>query len=384
MKIVIAPDKFKGCLSAAKVAEAIAAGVRRAIPGAEVDLCPMADGGEGTVEAMIAATGGTARTATVTGPLPGTEVEATFGLLGDGVTAVVEMAAAAGLALFSPDQRNPLRTTTYGTGELIRAAVDAGAVRVLLGIGGSATTDGGLGCAQACGARVWIDTNPGSRSGFNIEESLPVELREPATGGDLAVFHSMTRPNVAAEIIVACDVTNPLFGPNGAACVYGPQKGADEWMVRTLDAGLERLAVRTRNMEKAKLPGAGAAGGLGFGMVAFFGATLRSGVEIVTEAVGLRDRLRGADLCITGEGRLDRQSLSGKTPVGVARVCGEVGVPCVALAGSLDVGEADVRAAGLSAAYEIADARVSVEERIRRAAELLSDAAERIVRELAR
>src|SRR4051794_7463737 len=272
MRIVIAPDKFKGCLAARAVAEAMARGVLDAAPGAAVDLCPVADGGEGTVEALVAATGGRVETCRVTGPLPEMNVDAAFGVLGGGRTAVVEMAAASGLALLRPEDRNPLNTTTFGTGELLVAAARTGVEEMILGIGGSATTDAGIGCAQACGLPVIL------------EGGEPVAPTEPLCGRDLdrvvLVKHGRGSPVERVLLTVACDVTNPLYGPNGAAAVFGPQKGATPEVVRWLDDELRALANRLGKTTEANTPGAGAAGGLGFALLAWFGAELRSGVEI--------------------------------------------------------------------------------------------------------
>ena len=329
MKVVIAPDSFKETLSAVEVAEAIAAGVRDADPVAEIDLCPMADGGEGTVEAMVAATGGAVHTADVFGPL-GEPREAQFGVLGDGATAVLEMAAAAGLALVPPQKRNPLRTTTFGVGRLIRAALDVGARKMIIGIGGSGTVDGGTGCAQALGV-VFIDKHgrlsPCGLAGGGLRDIARIDVTD-------------RDPRLAdCDIRVACDVTNPLTGPEGAAAVYGPQKGATPEVVEVLEAGLINLAGvirRELGIDVEYLPGAGAAGGLGAGLVAFAGATLQRGVEIVAEAVGLEQRLRDANLVITGEGKFDSQSASGKTVFGVARLAAAAKVPAVCIPAQAD------------------------------------------------
>lgn len=348
MKVVIAPDSFKESLAAGEVAAALAAGVLDVVPAAQIDLCPMADGGGGTVAAMVAATGGRLLTADVFGPL-GEPLRAQFGLLGvpvgsalpgelglaavpgevpsEGWTAVIEMAAASGLALVSPERRDPTRTTTFGTGQLILAALDAGAKKILLGIGGSATNDGGTGCAQALGV-AFTDRTGGlcvcGLAGGGLQALAHVDL----SGRD---------PRIAqATIRVACDVTNPLTGPTGAAAVYGPQKGATPEVVEALDRGLANLAQVIRKdlgIDVESLPGAGAAGGLGAGLVAFAGARLEPGLAMIAEAVGLSRRLRGADLCITGEGRLDRSSGFGKTAVGVSRIASAAGVPVLCVPG---------------------------------------------------
>ena len=373
MKVVLAPDKFKSSLSAPDVCRAIAAGLTRAEASIEIDACPQADGGEGTVEALVAATGGRLETRRVTGPLPEMKVDATFGLLGDGGTAVIEMAAASGLALLQPRDRNPLNTTTFGTGELLMAAAGLGVGHIILGIGGSATVDGGIGCAQACGLPVIL------------EDGQPVSMTEPLCGRDLAsvlmIKHGRGSPIERVSITVACDVTNPLYGPTGAAAVFGPQKGATPQQVRWLDDVLRRLAERTGNLAEADTPGAGAAGGLGFGMLAFFAAVLRPGAQIVIEATRLRERLAGADLCITGEGRLDAQSLHGKAPIAVARLCKELGVPCIALVGSVGPGANAARAEGLREWWALNDGAMSDEESHRRAGELLETLAERLARQ---
>jgi glycerate kinase len=376
MRIVIAPDKFKGNLTAAEVAEAIARGVRLAAPSAEIDLCPMADGGEGTVAALVAATGGTLVTRTVTGPLPEMKVAATFGILGaragEPRTAVIEMAAASGLALLRPDQFDPLATTTFGTGELVRAAAEMGVRNILLGIGGSATIDGGIGCAQAAGLPVLL------------RDGEPTSPTEPLCGRDLPkvvlVKHGRGSPVDGVTVTVACDVTNPLFGPSGAAAVFGPQKGASPAMVGELDRELRRLAERLGKLDIAQTPGSGAAGGLGFGMMAFFGASLRSGVEIVADAVGLRRRLAGANLCLTGEGRLDDQSAAGKTVAGVAHACRAAGVPCIALAGTIGPGADAVLAEGVTAYFAIADRPMQIAESMSRSRDLLTATAANVVR----
>jgi glycerate kinase len=360
MRILICPDKFKGSLTAPDAARAMAEGARRALPQAELDLCPLADGGEGTVAALVAATGGRIVTQRVVGPLPDMQVDAAYGLLEGGRMAVIEMAAASGLALVPPQRRNPLHTTTFGTGQLLLAAAAAGARSIILGLGGSATTDGGVGAAQGAGLSV------------RLEAGLATE---PLCGRDLdrvtAVHRPVDWPLAGVTITAACDVTNPLFGPQGAAPVYSPQKGADGPTVERLDTSLRRLAERLGLLELAQRPGAGAAGGLGFGMLAFFGASLRPGIELVGQAVDLRRRVQRADLVLTGEGKLDEQSLAGKVPAGVAALCRELGKPCLALAGRVTLSREQLRTAGFTRAAQIGYRP----DAMTRAAELLAEVA---------
>ncbi len=379
MKIVVAPDSFKECLPAGLVAQAIADGLRAAWaalgPGderLEVVPVPMADGGEGTVETVLAAAGGQLRTVTVTGPL-GEPVQASFGLLADGVTAVIEMASAAGLHLVPPPQRDPTKTTTYGVGELIRAAMDARASRILIGIGGSSTTDGGTGCAQALGWRFLVRTGReilGPMCGGRLSEIAQID----PTGRD---------PRLArTDIVVACDVDNPLTGPQGAAAVYGPQKGATPEQVQLLDEGLARLARLTKRDVGTlieQMPGAGAAGGLGAGLVAFCGARLRRGVESVAETVDLAGKIQGADLVITGEGRLDDQSLRGKVVCGVAGIARRLGLPTVAVAGQMG-GSGEGLSVSLAGWLCIIDRPMALEQAMGEAPALLRRAGEQVLR----
>jgi len=371
MKILIAPDKFKGCLSAAEVAHHLAIGAYLADPSAEISLCPMADGGEGTVQALVSATGGELLTHRVTGPLPDTKVDAIFGILGDRKTAVIEMAAASGLALLPPDLRNPLNTTTFGTGELLLAAAELGVARIILGIGGSATCDAGIGCCQAAGLPVLM------RSGE------PAAHTEPLTAQDLPEVVLIKRgrgtPLDRLHILVASDVDNPLYGPRGAAPVFAPQKGASPEQVRWLDSELEHLARRCNAIDAATTPGAGAAGGLGFAMLAFFNAELRPGIDIVIDAVHLADRLNNIDLVLTGEGRLDASSLGGKTVIGVADLCKQLHIPCIAICGEItDPGS--LHDQGLTAAFALRKPTMSLEESMQQAGKLLESAAQTAVR----
>ena len=352
MKIVIAPDSFKESLSAPEVAAAIARGWRQVFPEAELLLRPMADGGEGTVDAVLAATGGERRECRVCGPL-GEPVLAHWGWLGEG-TAVLEMASASGLHHVPRDRRDATVTTSLGTGELIRAALDAGATRIILGLGGSATNDGGAGLLQALGVR-FLDAR---------------EVELPPGGAALA---RLARIDVGgldprllqARLEIAADVDNPLCGPRGASRVFGPQKGADPQQVEQLDAALEhyaRVVAATLGEDHSHHPGVGAAGGLGFAARAFLHAGFRPGIELVAELSGLADAVEGADLVITGEGRLDSQSLHGKTPVGVARIARAAGVPVVALAGSLGEDYQALYAAGIDAAFALSPGPQSLEQ----------------------
>ncbi len=327
MKIIIAPDKFKGCLSASEVVDAISEGIKSVLTDAQIDPCPMSDGGEGFVQTLVSATNGKLMTATVTGPLPDMRVEATYGMLGDDATAVIEMSAASGLHLLSPEDRNPMRTTTFGTGELILHALDAGAKQILLGIGGSATNDGGLGCAQACGLPILM------------ADGEPVSHTDPLVAADLErvmfIKHGRGSRVDRLPITVACDVTNPLLGPAGASRTYGPQKGASPEDIEQLEIWLGALARRTNTIDIARASGAGAAGGLGWGLMAFFNARLEPGVEIILRATRVRERLAHADLCITGEGRLDNTSFKGKVIGAIIGLCREMSVPTAIIAGDV-------------------------------------------------
>ncbi len=325
---MLAPNAFKGTLSAIEAAGAMAEGARRALPEARLDLLPIADGGDGTMDALIAGAGGERRRLRIRGPL-GEPVDAEYGLLEGGKVAVIEMARAAGLALVPPQRRDPRITTTYGVGELMQHAYDAGARRFIIGIGGSATNDGGAGMAQALG--------------YHLLDDNGVEL---APGG--AALSRLARIHVGgvhsdwkqAQVDVACDVTNPLTGPQGASAIYGPQKGATPDVVAELDAALKRLAETIRRdlgVDVERLPGAGAAGGLGAGLVAFVGGRLRPGAEMVMEALHVEDRLRDVDLVVTGEGRIDAQTARfGKGPAILAKHARAAGIPVIAIGGGID------------------------------------------------
>ena len=371
MKIVIAPDSFKGSLTAVEVADAIAVGVERACPNAEIVSIPLADGGEGTVEALVRATGGRVLRHPAADPL-GRTIESFFGVLGDGATTVVEMAAASGLPLVPDDLRDPMKTTSYGTGELIRAALNTGCRKLILGIGGSATNDGGVGAIQALGGS--FRDAAGSEVGFG--------------GGELsrirAIDLSGLDPRLKdAEITVACDVENPLTGDNGASSVFGPQKGATPEMIALLDAGLKNLAAvirRDLGRDVENLPGAGAAGGLGAAAVAFLNATLKPGIEIVLEATRFAERLKGADLVITGEGRIDAQTLQGKTVCGVLRLAASEDVPVLALGGGVEADGYKLLDRGAIAVLPIVNRPMSLQEALEDAPRLLAIAVEQGMR----
>jgi glycerate kinase len=345
MKIVLAFDSFKGNLTAREVCEIVRDGIQSVRPEIEAVLLPMADGGEGTAEAMMAALGGEWIPLTVTGPLPSMHVEAGFAWLEHEKTAVVEMAKASGLPLLKPEERNPLIATTYGTGELIKAAMEKGARKILLTVGGSATVDGGVGAAEALG---W---------------TFP-------TSGKIVPPKNLKMP----EVDVLCDVTNPLCGPNGAAHVYGPQKGATPEMVEMLDFRLWNLSKQIfQCLEKnvRDLPGAGAAGGLAAGAVAFMNGKLVRGIDTVMETVGLADALKGADWVLTGEGKFDSQSLQGKVVDGVARLAKLAGAKTGVIAGCVRLTEPEWRAAGVLFAGTLQSQGMSTDESIRRSRELL-------------
>jgi len=372
MKITVAPDSLKESLASPDAARAIARGLRKADPSAEIVLVPMADGGEGTAEAIVSATGGSFQRTEVADPI-GRRITACWGLCGDNSTAVVEMARASGLELLRPEERNPMLTSTFGTGELIRSALDFGVRRIIVGIGGSATVDGGTGMASALGVR-FLDAD-----GRTITDCRGGRLRDirdfDVTGLD---------PRLSGvEVIVAADVTNPLTGPNGAARTYGPQKGATPEQVEALEQGLSGLGDLIRRKlgkDVAGLPGAGAAGGLGAGLIAFLSARICRGVETVTEAVRLGERMAGSALVITAEGRIDWQSAFGKTIAGVAAVARAQGIPVVALAGSLGPGYETIYPCGVSAVFSIVNRPMELQEAMQKADELLEAAAESILR----
>ncbi|WP_432538443.1 glycerate 2-kinase [Klebsiella variicola] len=356
MKIVIAPDSYKESLSAAEVAQAIEKGFREIFPHAQYVSMPVADGGEGTVEAMIAATQGTEHSAWVTGPL-GEKVEACWGMSGDGVTAFIEMAAASGLGLVPPEKRNPLITTSRGTGELILQALEHGAKRIIIGIGGSATNDGGAGMMQALGARLCdAEGQEIGHGGGSLSRLSRIDL-------------SAIDPRLRDRMIhVACDVTNPLVGERGASRIFGPQKGATEAMIVELDRNLAHFAdviKASLQVDVKPIPGAGAAGGMGAALMAFLNAELRSGIEIVTEALKLEEQIHDCSLVVTGEGRIDSQSIHGKVPVGIARVAKKYRKPVIGIAGSLTHDVGVVHHHGIDAVFSVLTTVSTLEEAFR-------------------
>jgi glycerate kinase len=377
MRIVIAPDSFKESASARTVADAIADGWRSAAPGDTLVSIPMADGGEGTVDALVDATQGRYIATKVSGPL-GDTVQAQYGILGDSPdqprTAVIEMAAASGLALVPPHLRNPTITSTFGTGELIVHAMEQDAKKIILGIGGSATNDGGAGMARALGYDLLdqhnIPLSPGGAALINLV-NIDDANKHPA-------LHT-------CEILVACDVDNPLCGPSGASHVFAPQKGATPEMVGELDTALRHFANTIEDglgiPSLLDIPGAGAAGGLGAGLLVFTRAQLRPGFDIVAEICKLEEQLMGADLVITGEGCLDCQSIHGKTPVGVAQLAKIHGLPVIAIAGCLGPGHEELRNYGIDQAFAITPPDMPREEAFANTRKMLRNAAARVAKQ---
>lgn len=385
MRILVAPDKFKGSLTALEAAQAMERGIRKALPDARVIMVPLADGGEGTVETMVNVPGGQTIDITVMGPL-GNAIRSSFGLIGPSVisqmglgakgtgmfSGIIEMALASGLALVPADKRNPMITTTYGTGELIRAALYESCKKIIIGIGGSATNDGGMGMVQALGA-TFFDKNGvelGLGSGQYLSQIADIDI----SGIDKGVRD--------AKVIIASDVRNPLCGPDGAAAVYGPQKGATPEMIKRLDEGLERYAEiikKQLGVDVRDIPGAGAAGGLGAGLIAFLGAEMRSGVEVIMDAVWFDHKLTGVDLVLTGEGNIDAQTVFGKVVAGVARRSKASGVPVIAIGGGVTPESEPLRTIGIKELHQFVTPGMSFEFAIANAAELLEDKTAEVV-----
>jgi glycerate kinase len=371
MKIVVAPDSFKGSLSAQAAGMAIKRGIEKVLPKSDVIVVPMADGGEGTLQCLLDATQGRLIDTRVTNPI-GKEITSSFGILGDGVTCVIEMAMASGLYLIDPQDRNPLLTTTYGLGELIKAALDHGCRHFIVGIGGSATNDGGAGMLQALGIDLLdIKNKP---IGFG--------------GGELQRLHKIDTDRIDPRLadstfVVACDVNNPFVGPQGASHVFGPQKGATPTMVKRLDDNLRHFADQIEAFTRVTLhdvPGTGAAGGLAGAFLAFLNGKLKSGIDIVIEMTQLEKEINGADLVITGEGQIDYQTINGKTPYGVAQVAKKHGVPTIVLAGSIGEGVEQLYDHGITALVSIVNKPMPLEEAMAQTPDLLSHTAEQVIR----
>ena len=371
MKVVIAPQEFKEGLRGIEIARAMRDGVLRVWPDAETELIPVADGGDGTLQTLVDATGGEIMAATVDDPF-GRPIEAVWGALGDSRTAVIEMARCSGLALLRPDERDPLTTTTFGVGQLMSIALDLGYRHLIIGIGGSATNDGGAGMAQALGAKlIGEDDTELARGGgaLSILRVIDVSGLDPRLS--------------ETTIDVACDVNNPLCGETGASAIFGPQKGADVEMVKYLDGALSRygeLLKRDLGKDVMEVPGSGAAGGLGAGLMAFADARLRPGADIVIDALDLDSRLDGASLVIVGEGQTDRSTIFNKAPVAVAQRAKARGIPTVAISGSLGEGYELVHEHGIDAAFSILDGCMSLEDALSDTARLVTNATEQVCR----
>ncbi|WP_152655464.1 glycerate kinase [Oceanobacillus sp. CFH 90083] len=371
MKIIVAPDSFKGSLSAVEAANAIDKGIKNAFPDAESVLIPVADGGEGTLETLVAATKGEIRNVIVTDPL-GNKVEAGYGVLGDKKTCVIEMAAASGLTLISNEELSPLEATTYGTGQLIKQALDDGFTSFIVGLGGSATNDGGAGMLQALGLRISdADGNEIGYGGASLEQIASI---------DTDSFDSRIK---GCQFLIASDVENPLIGPNGASHIFGPQKGATPEIIEQLDQNLTHWAdqvAKVTGIELHDLPGAGAAGGIGGAFQAFFPCEVERGIDVVLEYSNINQFLPGTDLVITGEGRVDGQTASGKTPLGVAQTAKMQGVPTIILAGSVSEDASVLHDFGVVSIHSIINRPMTLEESIQNASTLLELSSEQVIR----
>ncbi|WP_432409009.1 glycerate kinase family protein [Wukongibacter sp. M2B1] len=373
MNILVAPDSFKGSLSAKVFCDIAEKAIKSVLPCAKVIKIPLADGGEGTVEALVLNTGGRIINKAVTGPLL-EKVDASFGILGDGKTAILEMASASGLPLVPEDKRNPMLTTTFGTGELIREALDRGCKKIILGIGGSATNDGGAGMLQALGFKLLNDK--GESIQWGAKGLLELDYID-MDGVDWRIGD--------IDFLVACDVDNPLYGENGAAFVYGPQKGANEDMVLVLDNALrhfDKVIQRDIKKQVAYVPGSGAAGGLGAGLLAFLDAELKPGFEIIMNTINLEEvfRKNSIDLVITGEGEINYQTVSGKLPVGIAKLAKKYGVPVIAIVGAIGDGAEKVYDKGIDSIMSIINSPMDLEKAMENAPRLLEDTVYRVMK----
>ena len=371
MKVVIAPQAYKGSLTAIGVAQAMSEGVSNIFPDAEIELCPVADGGDGTLETLVDISGGKIHKCSVVNPI-GNIIDAEWGAMGDGSTAVIEMARSSGLALLNLNDLNPLKASSYGLGELIIDALNKGFRNFIVGIGGSATNDAGGGMAQALGVNL-LDKNdiPIEQGGINLINLDKIDMS------------NIDKRIAESNFQVACDVTNPLTGPEGASEVYGPQKGATRKMINALDKALDnfgRVVVKSINKNVAGIPGSGAAGGLGAGMIAFTDATLKPGIDIVLEAVKLNDKIKTADLVITGEGGMDFQTIYDKAPIGVAKMAKQYGIPTIGISGMLGKDYQVVHQHGIDAAVSIVTGPMSLSEATEKSYKLISDSVEECLR----
>ena len=364
MKIVISPQSFKGSLSAMEVAIAMREGALKVFPNANIVLCPVADGGDGTLETLVDISGGEIHQSSVHNPI-GELINAEWGAMGDASTAVIEMARSSGLALLNLDQLDPLNASTYGLGELIKNALNNGFRNFIIGIGGSATTDAGAGMAQALGIKL-LDKNGRSLTpgGIHLKDLYEIDMA------------SIDTRILDSDFQIACDVTNPLTGPEGAAEVYGPQKGATSKMIKDLDEALEnfsQIVIKTINKDVSKLPGSGAAGGLGAGMIAFTNAKLKPGIDIILDAIGLKEKISDADLVITGEGGMDFQTVYDKAPIGVAKIANLFNIPTIGISGMLGKDYQIVHDHGIDAALSIVTGPMSLAEASGNSRKLISD-----------
>lgn len=371
MKIVIAPDSFKGSLTAKEVADAIEKGINKAYSHIKIEKVPMADGGEGTVQSLVDATNGKIILTKVFDPLM-RKINSFYGILGDNKTAVIEMSAASGLPLLSKEEKNPLITTTYGTGELLLHALDQGCRNFIIGIGGSATNDGGFGMMKALGVK-FLDSG-GNDIGFGGGALENLSLID--TSG-------LDKRLKGSSITVACDVDNPLYGPKGASSIFAPQKGATQEMISFLDSNLKHysnIIEKQLGIAIGEIPGSGAAGGLGGGLVAFLNAQLKKGIDIVIKTTNLEDYICNADLVITGEGNIDYQTQYGKTPYGVAKIAKKHNIPVIAIAGGIGVGANILYEEGFHSIFSITNKPMTLEEAMKNGNRLLEDTAERVIR----
>jgi glycerate kinase len=371
MKIVLAPDSFKGTLSSMEIIDHLEKAAKNYFDPVEIVKVPIADGGEGTVDALVIATDGEYRHVEVMGPMPEQRVKAKYGII-NGKTAVIEMAEASGLTLVEKGKKNPLLTTTYGTGQVIKAALDEGIRDFVIGIGGSATNDGGIGASQAVGVK-FLDEK-GKEVGFGGQELSRIKE---------IIIDDMDHRIKESTITVICDVNNPLIGPNGATAIYGPQKGVNKDNFDILESGManyQTLIKKVTGLDMAEIPGSGAAGGLGAALVTFFGATLKPGINAVLDYVDFDNLVKGANLVITGEGRIDGQSIYGKVPVGVAQRCKPLNIPVVAMVGGMGPDAQKVYEYGIDSIMTTVNSPMPLSEALSRADELMADAADRLFR----